>query len=772
MPKQDFGDLTQWPAIVQRWLWLVAGCTALSAIAAFAVSTWAQPVYKATATLLVQPVSGSSTNEFNALAAGERLALTYGQMLKGESVLREVLARLHIAETPQEMAEKITAEPVRDTQLISLTVADSSPDRAALLANTIAETFIAQIRLLQGARYSGTMVSVQERMGELSGKMEETLTRIEGVRARKTENEVELARLEKLLAERRSDYRTLQQNHEAVRLSMLKVTSSLTIVGPAEIGESLAQPPYTATVMLLIGQPQGTDSAAYSSALASERQALTYSKLLTGRDVLETTIKTVGLTETPEELSKRLKIELIPDTQLIQLTVQDDDPARATLIANAIAREFVDQMLALQLEAYTGYLASIQAQMDNLSRSIEAIESRIGTLNALKIKTEAEIARLESLLAGYRSDYQLLQGRYDELSITAAQAEKAVIVAERAYPPGSPVRVRTLYTLLATAVGLATGVGAAFLLERLTGKIRTPVDVSDVSALKLLGTIGQLNRQEDRLVVTTQPSSFVAEDFRALGATMRTHLRVVPGDAGLTSHIATGSAKSTVTGEATNPIRTLLVTSPGSQEGKSIVVANLGVALAGIGLRVILVDANLYHPRLHELFSLDQHPGLTDWITAGSTGNELKPSRIPGLEVLTSGDVSPSLRGVLGRPAMVDLLEEVRQKADIVLIDGPSVLPTADAMVLSPMVDGVLLVVRANKTTNQDMMEAVRILQGMGANLVGVVLNAVIGRRGNGCASYGSGKRPSARSAQLGWRELMAQRWSRNRERWIARDDT
>lgn len=732
MLKQDLMDL-EWPfTAMRRWLWLVVGCPMLSAVVAFAFCTWMPPVYKTTATLLVQPSSGLSTNEFNALAAGERLAVTYAQMLKGDSTLRQVIARLGLDNTPQELARQITAEPIRDTQLVSLTVTDSSPDRAALLANAVVDAFIAQIRSLQEERFSGTLENLRRRMSELSGKIEETEATIESARQDKIENDVALAHLENLLVEQRNDYRMFQQNYEQARLLIARMTGGPVIVEAAKAVETSGQSLYTATVTLLISQPPSSEGTDYFASPTSGPQTLTYSELLVGRAVLESAIATLELAETPETLLEKIKVVSVPNTQLVRLSVQDNDSAQAALIANTIAQTFVGQIRTLRSEPYAGYLSSIQEQLNSLSSSIEEAQSTIEALSATKVVNEAELASLERVVAGYRGDYQTLQDRYEELNAAMAQSMDTVIATERAPIPGSPVRVRTLYTLLAAGIGLIAGVGAAFFLERFSPRIHTRSDVNEALGLGTLGMIGRLNGNEDDLVVIKQPRSPVAEDFRVLGASLRTSL-VRGRSSGNTRDRAVKGAKPKVANvsDQGNSLRTVLVASPGPREGRTVVAANLGASLARDGLKVILVDADLCRPRLHEIFSLDQNPGLTTWLSGESTNNWLKPSCVPGLEVLTSGEVLPNSADALGRKAVTEILCELSQEADLVLIDSSPGSLVADAMVLGPLVDGVLLVLRAGYTEVQEARHVMESLHRVGANLVGVVLNAVPDRKSN-----------------------------------------
>jgi non-specific protein-tyrosine kinase len=208
-----------------------------------------------------------------------------------------------------------------------------------------------------------------------------------------------------------------------------------------------------------------------------------------------------------------------------------------------------------------------------------------------------------------------------------------------------------------------------------------------------------MTRNDKRPVIITQPLSPNAEAFRIIAANLRY-----------------ASLES--------PVHTLLVTSPNAQEGKSIVTANLAAALAMTELHVMVVDADLRRPNLHHFFGLEQSDGLTNSLLQRTTDGRLKKVDLERLRVLTSGDPPPNPAEVLGSSRMYELLAELQQRSDMVLVDSPPVLPVADTTLLAPHVDGVLIVLRANRTRSRAAIETVEALRKVGARIIGVVLNA------------------------------------------------
>jgi non-specific protein-tyrosine kinase len=172
------------------------------------------------------------------------------------------------------------------------------------------------------------------------------------------------------------------------------------------------------------------------------------------------------------------------------------------------------------------------------------------------------------------------------------------------------------------------------------------------------------------------------------------------------------------------PLRTLLVTSSASEEGKSTTIANLAVIMAQAEQRVILADCDLRRPGLHTVFGLSNEQGLTTVILEqGESPLPLQETAVPGLSLLASGPLPPRPADLLGSKRMERLIERLKAEADIVLFDTPPVTAVTDAAVLATRLDGALLVFQAGHTRRERAREARRLLEKVKANIVGVVLN-------------------------------------------------
>jgi capsular exopolysaccharide synthesis family protein len=276
-----------------------------------------------------------------------------------------------------------------------------------------------------------------------------------------------------------------------------------------------------------------------------------------------------------------------------------------------------------------------------------------------------------------------------------------VSLVEPALRPTVPVRPQTRFNVaLAAMLGLMLGVGFAYLAEHLDTSIRSADTLEAAADAPVVGTIPLFAASEQPLPVVREPRSVEAEAFRKL----RTNLSFLGVDRGSLCCV---------------------VTSPSVGEGKSTVTANLAMAIAQSGLRVIVVEADLRRPTVHRLFGLQQRVGTTtvllDHVDIDDALHRLDDEPVA---VLTSGQVPPNPSELLGSRPMGELVAELRRRADVVLIDSAPVLPVADPVVVSQFADGVLLVARAGATTRDHIKAARAACDRGGARVLGVVLNA------------------------------------------------
>jgi capsular exopolysaccharide synthesis family protein len=208
--------------------------------------------------------------------------------------------------------------------------------------------------------------------------------------------------------------------------------------------------------------------------------------------------------------------------------------------------------------------------------------------------------------------------------------------------------------------------------------------------------------QLDHLITVANPRSPVSEAYR----TLRTNLDFSSLD---------------------KPIKTMLVTSASPEEGKSTVLANLAVATAQTGRKVILVDCDLRRPTLHSIFNLKNDVGLTTMVVddVAMESPPLQDTGVEGLQLVSSGPLPPNPSELLSSRRMEEIIAALLKRADVVLFDAPPVVAVTDAAVLATKVDGVLLVINAGGTKRDYARTAKARLEKVNANLLGAVLNNV-----------------------------------------------
>jgi capsular exopolysaccharide synthesis family protein len=206
----------------------------------------------------------------------------------------------------------------------------------------------------------------------------------------------------------------------------------------------------------------------------------------------------------------------------------------------------------------------------------------------------------------------------------------------------------------------------------------------------------------DSLVALTSPRSPASEAYR----TLRTNLEFSSLD---------------------EPLRTMVVTSPGPEEGKSTTLANLAVTLAHAEKRVILVDCDLRRPSLHEIFGSSNDVGVTTMVVDEEALRDppLLDIGVEGLRLLPSGPLPPNPSELVGSRRMGEIISTLSERADFVLFDAPPVIAVTDAAVLASRVDGVLLVIKAGTTKRDHAKRAKALLDKVNAHVVGAVLNNI-----------------------------------------------
>ena len=462
-------------------------------------------------------------------------------------------------------------------------------------------------------------------------------------------------------------------------------------------------PVYEASTTLLIDQASNFQTSDNSAIIASERLARTYAQLLTKRPVVEESLARLKLGTDLNKIGNGVRVQLVQDTQLIELKVQNTNPTLAAELANTMVEVFTEQNSALQAGRFAASKASLRAQLDAVGEQIQVNEAAIANLGAPRAASRiAELQRLQTELAQYQTSYTNLLQSYEQVRTAEAQTISNIFQVEPAVPPSEPIRPRTLLnTLLAGAVGAMIALGVVFLIERLDDKIRTIEDVERIFQVPILGTIAEtkeLNRKDQELaLLAEEQDSALGEAFRSL----RTNLDFLGGP------------------------KFILVASPGPDEGKTTVASHLAVTFGNGDKKVVLIDADLRRPGVHEVFRVPNELGLSDMLM-----DNLEPQGVAHsfdhshFKLITSGRRVEDPSELFGSDRFLEVLAQLGEQSDTVIFDGPPLLAT-EALVLASRLKSVLLVIQSGRTREDVARMYMKQLGRAKADLLGVVLNRI-----------------------------------------------
>lgn len=486
-------------------------------------------------------------------------------------------------------------------------------------------------------------------------------------------------------------------------LTMVAAGSALTV-------SAVTVPIYAATATVLVNQAPHGDLTDQGALVTGQELARTYVQLLTKRPILEETITTAGVTMSPEDLQGAVQVAIVGDTGVINIQVENADPALAAKLANLIPTVFTKQNGARQASRYADLLTNLSSELDGVSQQIAQTQAQIELIpESPSVAELTKLQQLQSSLYQLQNSYASLTQTYDSTRLAETQATSNIQVVEPALVPTVPVRPQIFHdTVLAGAVGFVLAIGLVFLMEYLDDRLRTAEQVTKIVGAPVVGTIGRfkLNDRQKKaaqsFISVTEPRSPTVEAFRML----RTNLRSKSVD---------------------HPLRSILVTSVAPTEGKSTVSANLAVVLAQTGLKVLLVDVDMRRPSVHTLFGWDNSTGITDMIFNGRGYDPqiIEASPIENLSILTSGPIPDNPAELLESERFAEILRAFTSHFDVVIMDSPPLLPVTDSTVLAPLMDGVVLVVDIENTKAGMLRQGKTQLDNVDVKLLGVVMNKV-----------------------------------------------
>ncbi len=707
---------------LRRRKWSILVITVVFTAAAILYISKAVPTYTSTARLYVEQTGPKIITEYEgAMTQSKNYLYTQGELIKSTPIIAEVVQRSDIKkletfkEKPEAFIEKIKkqiglTEPIIEMGEIDnlavylkkildvkigikddiIAVSCESPYRqeAAQIVNAIVEAYVNY----QTSQKKSTVLEV-----------------LKILQKEKIEQDKELAaNFEELLEfTRKNGAVSSEKNSGTVLFQRLKnITDSLT---EAQLGTIKAKAKFEA-VQKLADEPLKIKGYAMAQPDTGE-----------------------GLFENDIEKQQRSElIELKTELESAALQCSDDHPTVKALkskiadIENQLAEQ-LDSHAKAYLEVLNIEYQTAKQREDELTASYKQEKEAAQSLNV----KATEYTVIESKLEQSKRFCEILDERIKELNVSEDAGALNISILEAARPAEfttSPKKAKIVAASL--ILGILCGIGFAATRERMDWRLRSVEEISMILAMPVLGIVPSMDGRGKKAItsrgqkVHLEPKSPVAEAYRT---------------------IRTAVFFSAWNGQT----KTILITSPAPDDGKTTMVSNLAIAMAQAGKKTLIIDADFRKPMQHNIF------GLTNEVEKGLSGvlcgqvsldDAIRACQTDGLELLTNGPEVPNPSELLNSKAFANLLKELSGRYDRIVIDSPPVTPVADSQILAAICDATILVVRAEKSTRKACQQARDTLASVGAHVLGAVVNNVSPRHsrygyysGYGYYDYGYG---------------------------------
>ena len=482
--------------------------------------------------------------------------------------------------------------------------------------------------------------------------------------------------------------RVLQNRKWIVILTMLIATAVVAVI------TARTPPTYAATTTLRVSGSTSTQD--YGAFLYFERLANTFSDILTSELITNRAEELLGLEKLPD-----FSIAIISNTELMRLTVIDEDPQLAQTVANTLAQLLVEQNQHTYSSDESGVQSVLRARLTEIETDLNEMFAERANLENQIPRQNERIADIDRTIAALQQNYSSLQNTYNQAAVAQLSLANALTIIEPAYLPIEPEGPRVLRSVaVSSIIGLMGGIALAIIVESRSPRFYTLQQIEEGLNAQVVGKIPSIRRGYQTDVFAGDASA--AEAFRRLRANL-------------------------FAGSKSQPMRLLLVTSAIPKEGKSVVASNLASAIAQNGRKVLLVDSNMQQPTFERRYRLNpENAGLSNILKEETKLEEaVQESEIPNLSLLTAGYALANSSELLNSEDVCDLITRLLHYYDVIVFDGPAMLASTDSAVLAPYMSGVLWVIDPQKVDQRVAAFAREQLDAVGAPMVGIVANRV-----------------------------------------------
>jgi capsular exopolysaccharide synthesis family protein len=586
-----------------------------------------------------------------------------------------------------DLTEMLRVEPVketrltvRETRLIDIAYRHTDAHLAAKIVNTVAQTFVDQNLEKKTETSGSTGTYLQKRIAELQSTIRT-----------KEEELINYAKSHQILS--------LDANQNTVVERLEGLNKQLLI---AENDRKLAEAAKNASL-----QPGAGEALAEGG--LNDRDVPSATRVTTEAELKLTDLRQKRAELLVENTEKWPAVKEV-DKQIAALEKQmNDTRSRATRI---VTTNLVTKYRAALATEEALRKAYDQQRAETLTQNEAAVNYRI---------IQQEIETNKTLLDG------LLQ-RTKENDVVMAGTPNNIRVVDYAIAQKTPVAPkRTLIVALSFLLSLGCGVALAFFVEYLDDSVRSTEDIENILRLPAVALIPQVQGSGPKRLFGLSSKKGLLGPANGNGS-QEVLLNKLDKHSPVTEayrHLRTSILLST----AGRPPRTLLITSSVPSEGKTTTAVNTAISLTQTGARVLIIDADMRRPRLHSIFNLSNANGLSSLLSREASEAEIEAAiqqdEATNVFVLTAGPVPPNPAELVGSEQMLRLISAVTPMFAHVVIDSPPVAAFTDGVLIGAMVDAVLLVVHSGKSSRKVIARARKLLQDVGARIIGVVLNKV-----------------------------------------------
>ncbi len=399
-------------------------------------------------------------------------------------------------------------------------------------------------------------------------------------------------------------------------------------------------------------------------------------------------------------------------------------------------QEMVNSLKQQLIEAKKKVVKNVETQYEVARRKEADLKIALAQSKGEAIQQNREAVGLNVIKQKLDIDRKIYEGLLERSRQAGVESEfhpTNIRVVQRAEVPIAPVKPNKLLNIgLSLLLGLALGIGLAFFLEYLNNTISTAEEVERIVHLPPLGAIPSLQSLTKRKSLAYGYSNHKSTALAVAngnGSNGSNSLELISDHDSLSAYAESYRALRTslLLSSAEHAPRTMLVTSSHPGEGKTSIVANTAISLAQTGARVIILDGDMRRPRCHKILNTKNDTGLSTYLSRDIPLDDVivEETEIPNLHIIPAGPVPPNPSELLSAVKLRILLAQLQDRYDHIVIDSPPVIHVTDALIISPLVDGVVIAIKSGHTPREAVVRTKQALYDVNAKIFGVVLNHV-----------------------------------------------